>query len=205
MRALFYLYFFLSRLYRRFHLMLSGLLVNVMLADPRIDRGKRLSFKGLPVFRLLGRNAKLVIGNGCRFNDGNKNNFIGRDRQCLFTVGDSALIKIGDNVGMSSTAIVARDRIIIGNNVRIGGNVVIYDTDFHSLNLEERLARVDCGIKTAPVIIEDNVFIGAHSTILKGVTIGVNSVIGACSVVTKDVPANQIWAGNPARFIRALD
>jgi acetyltransferase-like isoleucine patch superfamily enzyme len=55
------------------------------------------------------------------------------------------------------------------------------------------------------VIIEDNVFIGAHSTILKGVTIGVNSVIGACSVVTKDIPANQIWAGNPARFIRALD
>jgi acetyltransferase-like isoleucine patch superfamily enzyme len=55
------------------------------------------------------------------------------------------------------------------------------------------------------VIIEDNVFIGAHSTILKGVTIGKNSVIGACSVVTKNIPPNEIWAGNPAKFIKFLD
>ena len=55
------------------------------------------------------------------------------------------------------------------------------------------------------MIIEDNVFIGAHSTILKGVTIGQNSIIGACSVVTKNIPPNEIWAGNPAKFIKKLE
>ena len=50
--------------------------------------------------------------------------------------------------------------------------------------------------------IKDDVFIGAYSFVLKGVTIGNNSIIGACSVVTKNVPDNEIWAGNPAKFIR---
>ena len=59
--------------------------------------------------------------------------------------------------------------------------------------------------RNEPVFIADNVFIGAHVTVLKGVTIGENSIIGACSVVTKHVPANEIWAGNPARFIKKID
>ena len=57
---------------------------------------------------------------------------------------------------------------------------------------------------TKPVIIKQNVFIGAHSTILKGVTIGENSIIGACSVVTKNIPDNEVWAGNPAKYIKHL-
>lgn len=56
----------------------------------------------------------------------------------------------------------------------------------------------------APVVIEDNVFIGARSIILKGVTIGENSIVGAGSVVTRSIPSNQIWGGNPAKFIRNL-
>jgi acetyltransferase-like isoleucine patch superfamily enzyme len=108
---------------------------------------------------------------------------------------------------MSATAIICNHQIKIGNNVTIGGNTVIYDTDFHSLNpLIRKNKTIDK--KSAfklPVTIEDNVFIGAHTTILKGVTIGQNSIIGACSVVTKTIPANEIWAGNPARFIRKLE
>ena len=96
--------------------------------------------------------------------------------------------------------------ITIGDNVTIGGNTVIYDTDFHSLNPEIRLNKsIDkLNAKSGKVTIKDNVFIGAHSTILKGVTIGFNSVVGACSVVTRDIPDNEIWAGNPAQFIKSV-
>lgn len=84
---------------------------------------------------------------------------------------------------------------------------MIYDTDFHSPRPEERQSRqLDIANKrTAPVRIGDNAFIGAHATILKGVSIGRGAVIGACSLVTRDVPDGEIWAGNPAIKIRALE
>ena len=83
----------------------------------------------------------------------------------------------------------------------------IYDSDFHSLDPKVRVnSELDRQSQNKlPVFIEDNVFIGAHSTVLKGVTIGKNSIVGACSVVVKNIPANEIWAGNPARFIRKLN
>ena len=98
-----------------------------------------------------------------------------------------------------------RQKINFGNNVMIGGNTVIYDTNFHSLDPSLRNTNNDkVYAKKAAVNIKDNVFIGAHTTILKGVTIGENSVIGACSVVSKDIPPNEIWAGNPAKFIKKI-
>jgi acetyltransferase-like isoleucine patch superfamily enzyme len=121
-------------------------------------------------------------------------------------VGKGAHLSIGKNVGISSTGIVCHHKITIGDNVRIGGNTVIYDTDFHSLNKTHRLnGKLDKEhTKTKPIIIKNNVFIGAHSTILKGVEIGENSIVGACSVVVKNIPDNEIWAGNPAKKIRTI-
>lgn len=112
------------------------------------------------------------------------------------------MLIIGHNVGLSSTPITCYHQITIGNNVKIGGSVCIYDTDFHNLNPYIRNNK-ELDKKTAiklPVLIQDNVFIGAHATILKGVVIGENSIIGACSFVTKNIPPNEIWAGNPAKF-----
>jgi acetyltransferase-like isoleucine patch superfamily enzyme len=90
--------------------------------------------------------------------------------------------------------------------VKIGGNVVIYDTDFHSLNPLERnhIPENLNSLQAKPVLIKKGVFIGAHSIILKGVTLGENAVIGAGSVVTRDVPSNEVWAGNPAKFIKRI-
>lgn len=161
--------------------------------------------KGIPYVNIaLG--GKCVIGNGLVMNNGLKGNPIGRPQRCVLFVDRNAEIIIGNNVGMSSTAIVSHKSITIGNNVKIGGGVCIYDTDFHALDAKKRAIK-DTDKEQAnkqPVIIEDNVFIGAHSTILKGVTIGQNAIIGACSVVTRSVPPNEIWGGNPAKFIKVL-
>lgn len=146
------------------------------------------------------------IGKGFIINSGKHYNVIGRQQPCYFIVGPGATLTIGDNVGMSSAAIICSNSVTIGNNIKMGGNTVIYDTDFHSLDTKLRTSIPEdkSNVKTQPVIIHDNVFLGAHSTILKGVTIGKNSIIGAGSVIAKDVPENQIWAGNPARFIRNI-
>ncbi|MBP3692408.1 MAG: acyltransferase [Clostridia bacterium] len=111
---------------------------------------------------------------------------------------------IGNNVGVSGMCAVAQNSITIENDVMIGSGCCIYDTDFHSLQFEHRMNKPDMHIKTKPVKICKGAFIGARSIILKGVTIGENSVIGAGSIVTKNVPENEIWAGNPARFIKKI-
>jgi len=154
----------------------------------------------------VGLGGKFFIGKNFRSNNREMSNSIGRFNACSLMVGKKGVLIIGNNVGMSSTAIVCNEKIEIGDNVKLGGNVVIYDTDFHSLDFRERMNREldTTGTKTKPVIIGKNAFIGAHSTILKGVTIGDNAIVGACSVVTKNIPANEIWAGNPARFIKNI-
>ena len=119
-----------------------------------------------------------------------------------------AVVEIGNNVGISSSTIVARCSIKIGDNVKIGGGTYILDSDFHSLDPEIRASDrlTDAATaKSAPVEIRENAFIGARSMILKGVTVGRNSVVGAGSVVVRSVPDNQVWAGNPARFIKKLE
>jgi len=160
---------------------------------------------GIPIMG-VSLNAKVSIGHKFRMNNGRLNNKIGRQQPCFFVVARNAELLIKDNVGISSAAIVCQNRIEIGNNVRIGGGTVIYDTDFHSLDYRDRIPypEITDNIKTAPVVIKDNCFIGAHTTILKGVTIGENSIVGACSVVTKSIPDNEVWGGNPAKFIRTL-
>lgn len=147
-----------------------------------------------------------TIGENLAMNNGIKHNPIGCTQRCTLFVDRGAKLIIGHNLGLSQAAIICHTSINIGNNVKIGGGVCIYDTDFHSLDYKLRVnPTTDYTNKIMiPVIIQDNVFIGAHSLVLKGVTIGENSIIGAGSVVTKSVPANQIWAGNPAKFIRQL-
>ena len=160
---------------------------------------------GIP-YVMVARGAKgFTIGKNFAMNNGIKGNPIGCYEHCTFFVDKDAEIVIGDNVGISQTALVSHCSIRIGNNVKIGGGTCVYTTDFHSLDPVIRASKEDMNHrKCAPVIIGDNVFIGAKCIILKGVTIGENSIIGAGSVVTKSVPANEIWAGNPARFVRKV-
>ena len=165
---------------------------------------KKVSSSGVP-YIMVARGGKMTIGDNFKMNNGIKGNPIGCYSRCTFFVDKDAELIIGNNVGISQTAIICHKKITIGDDVKIGGGVKIYDTDFHSLDPLIRTSKEDTNYKIlAPVIIKDRAFIGAYSIILKGVTIGKNSIIGAGSVVTKSVPENQIWAGNPAKFIREI-
>ena len=132
---------------------------------------------------------------------------LGFPQPCQIVVTDGAELIIGKNVGMSQAAIICHHSITIGDNVKIGGGVKIYDTNFHSLNPEiRRIREWDMREKKCrPVVIEHDAFIGAGAIILSGVTIGENSIVAAGSVVSKSIPANEIWGGNPARFIKKVE
>jgi len=116
--------------------------------------------------------------------------------------GKNAIVEIGDDVRISGCSITAEKHIKIGNRVMIGSGVLIMDTDAHPLDAEER--QKNFAPKTAPVVIEDEVFIGTRAIILKGVRIGQGAVIAAGAVVTKDVPHGSIAAGNPAKILGTI-
>lgn len=111
-------------------------------------------------------------------------------------------IEIGDACDINYNCVMLDDnKITIGNNVRIAPNVSIY-TVYHPLDAS---ARKDGIILSKPIVIKDNVWIGGGATILAGVTIGENSVVGAGAVVTKDVPSNVVVVGNPARILKEIN
>ena len=147
----------------------------------------------------------ISIGDNFYMSSGNHINPISANMQgAFFTDRPEAKISIGKNVGMSGTRMWVHDSLTIGNNVKIGGNVLIIDTDSHPIDYEVR-RKSNEGVKSAPITIEDDAGIGAHSIILKGVTIGARSIIGAGSVVTKSIPADCIAAGNPCKVIRIIN
>lgn len=130
-------------------------------------------------------------------------NPIGFDYGCIMIAENTGTITIGKNFGMSNSSLYSRCSIKIGDNVMLGGGVKIYDTDFHSLQCKYRGTSLDKQYTiNRPVVIGNNVFIGAGSVILKGVTIGDRAIIGAGSVITHSIGEDEIWAGNPAVFIR---
>ncbi|MCB0751466.1 MAG: acyltransferase [Ignavibacteriae bacterium] len=123
----------------------------------------------------------------------------------MFYIAPNAIIDIGNNVGISSSLFYSLDKIIIEDNVLIGGGCQILDNDFHSLMYEDRVIYGDREVKSSPILVKEGAFIGTSSIILKGVTIGERSIVAAGSVVVKSIPDNQIWGGNPAKFIRNID
>lgn len=161
---------------------------------PNCSIGVGNNFMGIPKFRNKP-GGKITVGNNCTFNSKHTSNLIGVNRPCIFsTLTSSAQIIIGNNCGFSGTVIGSAIRIVLKNNVRCGSNTLITDSDWHMDDPRSGKAR--------PVIIEENVWLGEGVKVLKGVHIGKNSVIGTGSVVTKNIPANVIAAGNPCKVIK---
>ena len=106
-------------------------------------------------------------------------------------------LRIGDNVFLNSGArIDCFDQVTIGNDVLIGHESWITDTDSHSVG--------GAPLRKAPVTIHDGCWIAARVTILPGVTVGRHTVVAANSVVVRDLPSDCVAAGNPARVVRSL-
>jgi acetyltransferase-like isoleucine patch superfamily enzyme len=143
------------------------------------------------------------LGDNVKINSRFGSNLVGLINPAVFQCLDGGTITIGNNSGLSSPVLSSRSSITIGERTLIGGNVRIFDHDYHSLDYTKRCGKETAGdVKTRPVSIGNNVFIGTNAIILKGVTIGSRAIIGAGSVVSCDVPADEIWAGNPARCVR---
>jgi acetyltransferase-like isoleucine patch superfamily enzyme len=158
---------------------------------------------GWPRF-IIHPDSKVNIGCNVILYSGYVRNVVGGDRHLCIEVEKKGQLNIGNGVKVSNSTIVCFKEIVIEDDVFIGGGCNIYDTDFHPITPRERIEFKYEEIKNSPIRIKSKSFIGGHSIILKGVTIGEGAVIGAGSVVCRDVPDFEIWAGNPIKFIKKI-
>ncbi|MFZ5570353.1 MAG: acyltransferase [Thermodesulfobacteriota bacterium] len=159
-----------------------------------ISLGRGCVFHGMPFFR-RHPGSTIRIGSECRFLSLPSSNLIGINKPCMLsTLAEEAEIAIGESCGFSGTVIGCAERIVLGDNVRCGANTVITDTDWHGD--DKRAGR------NGPVVIGNDVWLGINVTVLKGVTIGDNTLVGAGSIVNRSLPPNVVAAGNPAKIIR---
>jgi acetyltransferase-like isoleucine patch superfamily enzyme len=120
----------------------------------------------------------------------------------LITWRPQAQIVLGNNVGLNGTVINAYESIEIDDLCNLADAYII-DSSAHHLSADRRFLPVET-VPRAPVHLERNVWVSLGVVILKGVTIGANSVVGACALVRRDVPPNTFVAGNPARELGSV-
>ncbi len=143
-----------------------------------------------------------VLGAGGTYGSSVRCNPLGNAQPCVLrTMAGGARLEIGERVGMSSTTVCAAASVSIGEGTICGAGAMIIDNDFHTPTAPWDWA-IGYKATARPVRIGRGCFIGARAIVLKGVTIGDRAVIGAGAVVTQDVPAGAVVAGNPARIVR---
>jgi carbonic anhydrase/acetyltransferase-like protein (isoleucine patch superfamily) len=150
----------------------------------------------------IGGRGALHIGHDVRIVSLSRYNRAGINHPTQLAIEPSGTLQIGDRVGLSGAAIYCENEIRIGNDVLMGANCRVYDTDFHPVAAEDRL--LGRPPLTGAIQICDNVWLGANVTVLKGVTIGARTVVAAGSIVTSNLPEDCVAAGNPARVVRSL-
>lgn len=185
---------------RKFKLTLENKLFNLWY---RKKLGNKVNIFGFP-FIFIPKGAEIKVGRGIRLISHSYFSEPGISHPVMIRLlSKNAKLTIGNNVGISGGGICVQTEIVIGDNVMFGANAFVSDTDFHPVSAENRRYSKD-NIGSKPVRIGNNVFLGMNTIVLKGVSIGDNSIVAAGSIVVKDIPENQIWGGNPAKYLRDL-
>lgn len=187
---------------------LSTLIARVRFRFIGVVHGSRVRCLGQPIIsRTSG--SQISIGRSVVLTSRSEGTALGvRAPVILRTLTSSAEIFIAEDVGMSGTAICAAVSVRIGRRCLIGADCMIFDTDFHPHDVGgegepyRRHRQPDWRQISAPVTLEDDVFLGARCLVGKGVTIGRGSIVAAGSVVTRDIPPNCVAAGAPAKVVK---
>ena len=162
-----------------------------------------VTLHGFPVIS-KAPNSHIIIRDGVTLVSDTRYNIAGINHPCILsTTRSGATIIIGEGSGLSGATISSASQITLERGVGIGANVCIYDHDFHGIEPYNRCNYEK--VKSSPVIVEKDAWVGANSMILKGVHIGRAAVIGAGSIVTSNIPALTVYAGNPARCIKKIE
>ena len=166
-----------------------------------VTHGHGVRFQG-KVFIRTHRRGDIKLGDDVRLNARFSFNPVGLINPVFLDTRAGGRIVIGSHSGFSSVIISSRQKVTIGDYVNVGGNVRIFDHDFHPLNSIQRRRNDFRSMKSSPVLIEDDVFIGTNAIILKGTHIGARSIIAAGSVVFGlDIPPDSLVKGNPAKIV----
>lgn len=166
-----------------------------------LEMGAHCRFVGMPMIK-RAPGAIIQLGSNVLLNSRKESNSAGIAHPCILAaMAPQSAIIIGNHTGISGASISAKSKITIGHHVLLGAGACIWDNDFHSIEAVVRCDDPTAQVRTAPIVIEDEVFVGARAIILKGVTIGRRAVVGAGAVVSRDVEPGTIVAGNPARVV----
>ncbi|MGO2103522.1 MAG: acyltransferase [Psychroflexus halocasei] len=181
-----------------------GILFNpiILKLNRRVIVKGKIKIKSFPIIH-LENNSRIIIGNNVTINSTNFGYHLNMyNRVKLVADGLNSKIIIGENTRIHGTCIHSKSTISIGKNCLIAANCQIIDSNGHETLMDipqDRIISID---EPKRIIIEDNVWIGANSIILKGVTIGEGSIVAAGSVVVKSIPKKVIVGGNPAIVIK---
>lgn len=156
----------IKQIFKNFKLNSWNLIYSIYLKAKGVRFKEGCSFRG-KMHIYIGFNGKVSLGKNVSVNSGLKWNPIGGDTKTIIRVYDNAELKVGDNVGISNSCIVAKEKIVIEDNVLIGGNCKIYDTDFHSLNYVERYNKNE-KVNNKEIRIMRDVFVGGALDYFEG-------------------------------------
>lgn len=172
-------------------------LIRLLWQNSGVQLGHNCRFWGKPILHMsIGSN--IVVGNNFKARSRATSNSIGTIQPVvLSTSGSAAILEIGDDVAMSGCTLACRQEVRLGDRVGLGSGCLIMDNDSHPLNPSERFTETT-NIRSSPVILQNDVWVGARAILLKGTKIGARSIVQAGSVVQGEFGQDCIIGGNPA-------